>query len=126
MGAELVTPLVLIAVVTVSVCPPLKKASAANGTTAGPPELIWYTGVPLTGVTTNATLAECVRLPLVPVMVSVYVPAGVELLVETLSVDVPAPLIEAGLKLAVAPEGKPLTPNNTLPLKPLRALTVAV
>ncbi len=59
-------------------------------------------------------------------MVSVYVPAGVELPVETLRVDVPAPLIEAGLKLAVAPAGSPLTPNETLPVKPLNALTVAV
>ena len=59
-------------------------------------------------------------------MVSVYVPAGVELPVETLSVDVPAPLIEAGLKLAVVAAGSPLTPNDTLPVKPLSALTVAV
>src|SRR5579859_755985 len=126
MGAGLVTPLVLIAVVTVSVCPPLKKASAANGATAGPPELIWYAGVPPTGLTTSVTEAECDKLPLVPLMVSVYVPAAVELLVETLSVDVPAPLTEAGVKVAVAPAGTPLTPSDTAPVKPFTALTVAV
>ena len=47
--------------------------------------------------------------------------------VDTVSVEDPdPPLIEAGLKLAVAPVGKPLTPKETLPLKPLAGVTVAV
>jgi len=58
--------------------PPLKKASAANGATAGPPELIWNAGVLLPGVTTSVTVAVCVRLPPpVPVMVRVELPVGV-------------------------------------------------
>ena len=115
----------MIAVVTVSVCPPLKKTSAANGVTAGPPELIWNTGVLFTGLTTSVTVAECVRLPLVPVIVSGYVPAAA-VPVATVSVEVPDAVTEAGLNVAVAPAGTPLTLNDTLPAKPFIALTVAV
>jgi hypothetical protein len=59
--------------------------------------------------TTNVTVVECVRLPLVPVIVSVKVPAGVLLVVVTDMADDPEPVTEAGLKLAVAPAGNPLT-----------------
>ena len=45
---------------------------------------------------------------------------------EMLSVEVPEPVTEAGLKLPVAPAGNPLTLSDTLPLKPLSAPTVAV
>jgi hypothetical protein len=83
-----------------------------------------HTGV--TELTVKLTLAECVRLPLVPVIVRVEVPAAAELLVVMVSVDVPEPLTEAGLRVAVTPAGAPLTPNATAPLKPLIALTVAV
>src|SRR5712691_13542313 len=77
-GAGLVAPLVSMAAVVEDVWPPLKKASAANGATAGPPELIWNAGVPLPGVTTSVTVAVCVRLPPpVPVMVRVELPVGV-------------------------------------------------
>ena len=41
-------------------------------------------------------------------------------------VELPEPVTEAGLKLAVAPVGKPLTVKLTAPLKPLRAPMVAV
>src|SRR5579859_102673 len=126
MGAGLVTPLVLIVAVVEPVCPPLKKASAANGVTAPPPELTWYTGVMLTGLITSVTITVCVRLPLVPVIVRVELPVGVLLLVEMVSVEVPAPLIDAGLKLAVAPAGKPLALSVTAPLKPLTAPIVVV
>jgi hypothetical protein len=50
----------------------------------------------------------------------------VELEVETLSVELPEPLTELGLKLAVAPVGKPLTLNATGPVNPPTAVTVAV
>ena len=43
-----------------------------------------------------------------------------------LSVEVPEPVTEAGVKLPVAPAGNPLTLSVTLPLKPLSAPTVAV
>jgi hypothetical protein len=49
------------------------------------------------------------------------VAAGVEDKVLIESVDDALPPIEAGLKLAVAPAGKPLVPSETLPVKPLRA-----
>ena len=52
--------------------------------------------------------------------------AGVELAVATVSVDVPEPLIDAGLKLAPAPEGNPLAPSDTLPVKPFCGLTDTV
>jgi hypothetical protein len=78
-------------------------------------------------LTTRVTDAEWLRLPLLAVIVRVKVPAGVDLLVLTVSVDEPEPpLIEAGLKLPVAPEGSPETLNTTVPLKPLIGLTLAV
>lgn len=76
--------------------------------------------------TTSVTVAVWVRLPLAPVMVSVYVPAGVVEEVVTFRVEDPAPLIEAGLKLPEAPVGNPLTLNATLPLKPFCAVVDAV
>ncbi len=44
----------------------------------------------------------------------------------TVMVEVPEPLTEVGLKLAVAPVGKPLDPKVTAPLKPPVAETVTV
>ena len=66
-------------------------------------------------------------LVLVPVIVSVYVPAGVLELVVTLRVLLPEPpVIGFGLKLPLAPEGSPLTLNVTLPLKPPDGVTLTV
>ncbi len=54
-------------------------------------------------------------------------PAAVELVVLMVRVDDPEPpLIEAGLKLGVAPEGKPLALSVTVPVYPLTGLTLAV
>src|SRR5947207_1365741 len=77
-------------------------------------------------VTTKVTVAECVRLPLVPVMVRVKLPVGVVLLVVTLNVELPDPVTEVGLKPAVAPGGNPLTLKETLAAKQFDAPTVAV
>ena len=74
----------------------------------------------------SVTLAEFCKLPDVPVMVIGYVPAAVELDVVTVTVEVPDPLTEAGLKLAVAPVGNPPAVSATLPLNPLSAVIVAV
>jgi len=41
--------------------------------------------------------------------------------VETVSIEFPEPASDVGLKLAVAPVGKPLTPRLTVPVKPFRA-----
>jgi hypothetical protein len=76
--------------------------------------------------TTREVVVECVRLPLVPVMVSVDVPTGVVLTVVTVSVEVPLPLIVAGEKLAVAPVGNPLAPRVTVPVNPFSAPIVTV
>ena len=81
---------------------------------------------PLGALTISVTFAVCDKLPLVPFTAIVFVPAGVEANVVTVMVEGPEPATEAGLKLAVAPVGKPVALKVTDPLKPLMALTVAV
>ena len=76
--------------------------------------------------TTSVTLAECDVVPPVPVIVSVYVPVGVVVAVEIVSVEWPEPETDMGLKPAVAPVGKPLTLRFTVPVKLLRGLIDAV
>jgi hypothetical protein len=76
--------------------------------------------------TTKVTLAECCKLPDVPVIVTVELPAGVDELVEMLTAGLPEPLTDPGLKLAVAPVGKPLAPKVTVPVNPFSAPIVAV
>jgi hypothetical protein len=76
--------------------------------------------------TTRVVVAEWVRLPLVPVMVSVELPVGVVPAAVTVSVEGPLPLMVAGEKLAVAPVGKPLALRVTVPANPFRAPTVTV
>ncbi len=69
---------------------------------------------------------ECVRLPLVPVIVSVRVPVGVLDRVEIVSVEEPEPVTDVGLNDALVREGKPLTLKVTVPPNPLMAVTVTV
>ena len=76
--------------------------------------------------TTSVTVAECDSEPSVPVIIRGYVPVGVVVAVETVSVEFPEPETDAGLKLAVAPIGKPLTLRFTVPVKPLRGAIDAV
>ena len=76
--------------------------------------------------TTRVTVVLCVRLPLVPVMVSVYVPGGVEALVVTVIVAVPLVVIVDGLNDADAPAGKLLALSVTVPLNPPAGVTVTV
>ena len=76
--------------------------------------------------TANVTWVEWVRVPLVPVIVSVYVPVGVELEVPADKVVDPKPGIELGLKVAVAPEGNPPTPKVTAPENPFEGDTLTV
>ena len=76
------------------------------------------------GLMVKLTEAECMMVPLVPEMVSPKVP--VVLPVTIVRVALPDPLIDAGLKLAVASAGNPLTARATLPLKPLIAPTFTV
>ena len=77
-------------------------------------------------MTTKVTVTECVRLPLVPVIVIVELPAGVELPVLTVNAVVAGPFTETGLKAAVAPAGNPLATNETVPLNPAIPLTITV
>lgn len=76
--------------------------------------------------TISDTEVECTRVLLVPVIVSEKVPVVVVVVVVTVMVDVPEPATEAGLKLAVAPLGKPVTLNDTTPVKPPDGVTVTV
>jgi hypothetical protein len=76
--------------------------------------------------TVSDTVVECVRLPLVPVIVSVLVPVGVLERVERVSVEVPEPVTDVGLNVALVREGRLLTLKLTLPLNPLIAVTVTV
>ena len=76
--------------------------------------------------TKKVTVAVCVRLPLVPVIVIVYVPVGVLVPVVTVIVLLPEPpLTGFGLNVGFAP-GIPLALKVTFPVKPLSAVTVAV
>src|SRR5215831_1195519 len=73
-------------------------------------------------VTINVAALECVRAPLVPVITSGYpfavvLPVGV-----TVRMELPE-LNELGLKLKLAPAGKPLTLSVTAPVKLPSALT---
>jgi len=75
-------------------------------------------------LTVSATVVLAVVLPLVPVIVTVEVPAVAELLavsVRTLEV-----VEEVGLNEAVTPLGRPLAVNATVPLKPFTGVTVTV
>jgi hypothetical protein len=71
-------------------------------------------------------VVECVRLPLVPVIVSVNVPVGVLERVEIVSLEVPEPVTDVGLNEALVREGKPLTLKLTVLLNPLMAEIVTV
>jgi hypothetical protein len=71
-------------------------------------------------------VVECERLPVVPVIVSVYVPIGVVVAVETVSGELPEPATDVGLKVAVAPLGNPLTLRLTVSVNPSRGLIVVV
>jgi hypothetical protein len=65
-----------------------------------------------------------VSVPETPVMVSVTVP--VPAVLAAVSVSVLVEVVLVGLKLAVTPEGSPLTERPTDPLKPFTGLTVMV
>ena len=77
--------------------------------------------------TVSDTVVLLMAVPLVPVMVKVDVAAGVLAAVITVMIVVPdPPVMVAGLKLAVAPDGNPVTLGVTVPLKPFIAVVVTV
>ena len=65
-------------------------------------------------------------MPSAPMIVRVYVPVGVVVAVEIVSVELPDVETDEGLKLAVAPVGKPFTLRLTVPVKPFSAPTIVV
>src|ERR1700730_17782659 len=79
-----------------------------------------------TVATTKLTVVECARAPLVPVMVSVDVPASVLVEVVTVIVEVPLVVTVAGENLALAPAGKTVALSVTVPVKPFNAPMVTV
>jgi hypothetical protein len=75
-----------------------------------------------TAVTVKLMLAVCVSVPLTPVTVTVAAPRVAVL--EAVKVRVLALVVEAGLKLAVTPAGKPLAVSATAPANPLSRVIV--
>jgi hypothetical protein len=75
-------------------------------------------------MTVRATVVVCVRLPEVPVMVTVVVPAAA--VPDAVNVNVLEVVALAGLNDAVTPAGKLVTLRDTGPLKPLMSVTVVV
>src|ERR1700681_2010158 len=77
-------------------------------------------------VTKSVTDLVCARLPLVPVMVNMYDPSAVLLAVVMLTTEDPFPATAAGLKVSLAPVGKPLMLRLTLFAKPFNVATLTV
>src|SRR5579875_548185 len=99
-------------------------ATSADPIGTSPPTksmLSTFPVVPPDEATVKLTVAVCVSVPLVPVIVSVYVPAAVLLPVATVSVELPPALTDAGLNVPVAPAGSPLTLSPTVPVNPFTA-----
>lgn len=67
---------------------------------------------------TSETVVVCVRVPLVPVIVSKKVPAVAEGGTVIVRVEEPAPVTEVGEKVAFTPVGCPLTLKLTAPENP--------
>jgi hypothetical protein len=78
------------------------------------------------GTTCTLLLTLLTRLPLVPVTVKTSVASAAEVVAESVSVDVPEPVIVAGLKLPLIPVGRLGTVSLTLPVKPSTAVSVIV
>src|SRR5262249_14145401 len=74
--------------------------------------------------TVSVRVVVWVSAPETPVMVNVTVPVAAVLLAVRVSVLAEVALV--GLKLAVTPEGSPLTDRLTDPAKPFNGLTVMV
>ena len=69
-------------------------------------------------VTVSDTVVVATVLPEVPVTVIVYVPTAVDEPTVIVMVELPAPVIELGLKPTVTPDGWPEADKEIAPLKP--------
>src|ERR1700722_3601282 len=85
--------------------------------------LIVKFGVPA-GLTVSERVVVAIRLPEVPVMVTVAVPVVAEPL--AVSVSVLVVLVGFGLNTAVTPLGRPEAARVTLPVNPPKSFTVIV
>jgi len=72
----------------------------------------------------SETVVVCVSVPLTPVSVSIKLPAGVLVPVVTERLD--DAVAGFGVKLALAPVGRPLTLKVTWPVKPPVGLIVTL
>ena len=77
-------------------------------------------------VTVRETVVDSEVLPLVPVTVIVYVPVAVLDATVSVSVEVPAPVIEVGLKDVVTPLGWPEADRAIAESNPPKTLVVIV
>src|SRR5204862_3313556 len=100
------------AVVVVAALPTGAKAGRLGS------ELLLVSPVAGAAVTVRLTEVLCVALVAVPVIVRVYVP-GAAVPAPTVSVELPPAVTEAGLSVAVAPAGAPLTVRFTVSAEPL-------
>ena len=71
------------------------------------------------GTTVSSASKLGLRLPLAPVMTRVLVPRGVVCGIEIVSVEEPGTFTDVGLKVGVAPVGKPVTLSATEPVNPV-------
>ena len=76
------------------------------------------------GVTVRITVTISLMLPEIPSTLMVYLPATVDEPTAIVMVEVPAPVIEVGLKPTVTPDGCPDADKEMTELKPL--ITVLV
>jgi hypothetical protein len=79
-----------------------------------------------TAATVTATVVDAVRLPEVPVMVTVTGPPTVAVLVAQSVIALEPVVAGLGLNAAVTPLGKPEAEKVTLPVNPLTGVTVMV
>ena len=77
-------------------------------------------------VTTSVAEVVCTSAPLVALIVNGYVPPAVEASVDTIITEVPEPVTDVGVNVALAPVGNPLTLKPTLPLNPPLAVMVTL
>lgn len=113
---KLTLPLKALSGLTVIVLVPL--APCAMVKLVGEAESVKFGG----GLTVSESVVELVKLPEVPVMVTVAMPVVAVLL--AVRIKVLEPVVLVGLKDDVTPEGKPETERWTLLLKPFSALMV--
>jgi hypothetical protein len=81
---------------------------------------------PPEALTTKVTVVLCVSVPLVPVIVTVELPAGVVEDVVIVIVELLPAVTEVGLNAAAAPDGNPLADSATVPLKPFNTPVLTV